>query len=240
MSSKLSPEEYVEASEAVRSGEYFREASSIYDNIAHDPMAERYLYLFITGLATAILLISFIAMRSLYPLTRAVPFIVSSENIIEDVPTIRSLLAQKGSDPSLALLQFMVGNYVKNREEYNIEEFDKNMNGVKAQSTDEVFSDYQDMVDPRNPASPITLYQRHSIKIIDILSTKLYENNDKQVMEVLYEATVESKNSLKKSRWQANISFTYSGLELDDSGMQAKPVTFLVTQYDNKRLQDIE
>ena len=239
-SSQLPPEEYSETSESVRSGEYFREASSVYDAMIHDTMSERYFYVVITALASLILLVALWAMQKLYPLERAVPFIVSSENLVEDVPNIRSLLAEKGDDPSEALLGFMVSNYVKNREEYDIEAIDKNLNGVKTQSTEEVFQQYQDFVDPRNPNSPITQYQRHSTKKIQILNSKLYKTGDSQVMEVLYEASVKGKNTIKKSRWQANISFIYSGIELDDGGEGVKPVTFIVTKYDNKLLQDIQ
>ncbi|MGE0755219.1 MAG: VirB8/TrbF family protein, partial [Alphaproteobacteria bacterium] len=167
-------------------------------------------------------------------------FIVSSDNMTEDMPQIRSLLVQPGQDPSMALLEFMIGNYVKNREEYDIEKFDRNMNGIKTQSTQEVFDEYQNYVDPRNPESPITRYQRHSIKKVQILSTNYYEADDEKTMEVLYEAEVESKNSLKKSRWQAKISFIYSGIELDESKGEISPLTFIVTRYETKRLQDIQ
>lgn len=233
-------DEYLEAGESIRTGEYFREAGNVYDALTHDPMAERYFYVLITALAGLILLISFWAMSNLYPLERAVPFIVSSDNLAEDVPTIRTLLDHKGTNASDALLNFMIGNYVKDREEYTIDGFDQQMNGVKTQSTEEVFQQYQADVDPRNPQSPITLYQRHSVKKIDILNTKIFKNDDTQTMEILFEASVKSKNSLKKSRWQANISFIYSGIELDEKGNSVKPVSFIVTKYEHKRLQDIQ
>ena len=49
-------EEYLSIAEKVRSGEYFREARSMYDVGVNDPMSERYFYLFITSIALLLLL----------------------------------------------------------------------------------------------------------------------------------------------------------------------------------------
>ncbi len=235
------PEQSPELTEKIRTGEYYREALHMYDSLVHDPMAERYFYVLITILSGFILLITFVAMQGLYPLQTPVPFIYSINDVVEDVPRIQTLLVKKGEDPSEALLRFIVENYVMKREEYNIDTIDSNMNGIKAQSTPEVFTAFQNYVDPQNnPESPINLYQRHSMRKIAILSSKRLSSEAKYGMEILFEATVESKNDTKKSRWQANIAFNYSGLTLDESTGKAKPVDFLVTQYDNKRLQDIK
>jgi type IV secretory pathway component VirB8 len=65
---------------------------------------------------------------------------------------------------------------------------------------------------------------------------KLYSDE----MEVIFEAAVESRTDIKKSRWRANISFQYSGLELDQKTGSPSPVNFVVTKYHSKRLQDIK
>jgi type IV secretory pathway component VirB8 len=57
-------------------------------------------------------------------------------------------------------------------------------------------------------------------------------------MEVVYEATVESKTDIKKTLWQANIAFNYNGIELDEETGKVKPISFVVTDYRIKRLQD--
>jgi type IV secretory pathway component VirB8 len=57
-------------------------------------------------------------------------------------------------------------------------------------------------------------------------------------MEVIFDATVESKAAVKKSRWRANIAFKYSGIELDEKSEHVKSVNFIVTKYHSKRLQD--
>ena len=62
-------------------------------------------------------------------------------------------------------------------------------------------------------------------------------SEDGTEVEVLYDAIVESKNEVKKSRWKANITFRYSGIELDEKD-KPKPLSFVVTQYRTKRLQE--
>jgi type IV secretory pathway component VirB8 len=230
------PDEYLEIAEKVRTGEYFREARSMYDMTVHDPMAERYLYVAITALAGIILTTAIIAVQGLYPLSSSVPFIVSTNDIVEDLPRIKSVLAYKGENPSAALLRFLVNNYVALREEYNIDTFDRNISGIKSQSAPDVYGEFQQAIDPRNPDSPVAQYQRHSKRSITILSSK--QLPDQQAMDVTFEAKVEGNGEVKTSTWQANIAFEYNGVTLDENTDKVKAVNFVVTRYRSKRLQD--
>ena len=230
-------DDYREVAEKVRTGEYFREARNIYDLMVHDAMAERYMYMLVTAVGVVIFLVAVVASRALYPLQTSVPFAFSADNLVEELPRITSLLSYKGEDPSEALLNFMVKNYVSFREGYDIDTFDRNSNGIKSQSSPEVFDVYQRQVDTANPESPLALYQRHSKRKITILSTKRLYDQDFG-MEVTFEAAVESKTDIKKTLWQANIAFNYSGVALDQKTEKVKPVTFTVTDYRVKRLQD--
>lgn len=230
-----SPHEDDDIAEKIRTGEYYQEARSMYDLAVHDPMAERYLYVLITVLAILSSIVAFVAVQGLYPLKTPVPFIVNTTNITEDVPHIRTLIGHEGETPSEAMLRFYAENYTTMREEYDIEKLDRNASGIKSQSSDQVFADFQRSLDPRNPDSPITLYQRYSTREITVL--RVTQHKGESHLEVIYEAAVETKGNVKKSHWQADISFNYSGIELDEKGT-VKPVSFIVTQYRTKRLQD--
>ncbi len=233
------PEDYIQISEKVRTGEYFREARGMYDLMVNDPMSERYLYVLITALSLLIFLIAFIAVQSLYPLQRAVPFIVNTNDIAEDLPHIKTLIRTEGENPSEAMLRFLVHNYVTLRETYDIDTFDHNVGGVQSQSSPDVFGGFQQYIDPRNPESPITLYQRHAKRDIEILySRRLFDQE--YGMEVIFDALVEDKGEVKRSRWQANIAFQYNGIALDEKSEKVTPVSFIVTQYRTKRLQDVK
>lgn len=232
------PAEHLETAEKVRTGEYFREGRSMYDMMVHDPMAERYIYIVITAIAVLIFFIAFSAMRALYPLETPIPFAVASNNLVEDVPRMKSMLAQKGENPSEALLRFLVQNYVDTREGYEVDTFERDVNGVRSQSTKEVMDKYRELIDPNNPDSPLTLYQRHSKRKIEIISYKHLDDEEGSA-EVEFEATVIGKTDIKKTRWQANISFNYSGIALDDETGKVNPMEFVVTDYRIKRLQDV-
>lgn len=220
----------------VRTGEYYREAMSMYDVTVNDPMAERYVYVFITFCAMLVFLIGFFGMQGLYPLERAVPLTYLTHDLYEDIPRIRSLQSFKNENPSESLLRFLVRNYVVLREEYNISTFDRNVNGIKSQSSEDVFRKFQRFIDPNNPESPIKVYQRHSKRKIRVLSTR--RNPDG--MEVVFESLIDSRTDVKKSHWRANIAFQYSGIELDEKSDTVKPMNFVVTEYSSKRLQDIK
>lgn len=233
-------EDYLEIAEKVRTGEYFQEARQMYDIEVHDVMSERYFYLVITLLSALVLLVAFVAARALYPLQTSVPFIYNTSDAVEDLPRVRSLLEYKGQDPGEALLNFMVRNYVRSYEEYDVETFDRNVNAIQSQSAPDVFAIFQSLITPGNPESPIATYQRHSRRTVAVVSSKRLREESGYDMEVMFEATVENKDnkSIKKSRWLADIAFQYSGLELDEKGETIKPVSFTVTKYETKRLQD--
>lgn len=233
---ELQAKTYLRIAEKVRTGEYFREARSMYDVTIHDPMSERYLYVFITGLAVFVLMIALIAVQGLYPLQSAIPLIYITHDFYEDIPHIQSLQTYKNEDPSEALLRFLVKNYILVREEYDIGTFDRDVNSVKSQSSDSVYKEFQQFIDPHNPESPITVYQRHSKRKINVLKIRRLSDG----MEVIFEATIDSRTEVKRSHWRANISFQYSGVELDDKTDKVKPMNFVVTAYNSKRLQDMK
>jgi type IV secretion system protein VirB8 len=230
-------DEHIEIGEKIRSGEFFRESRLMYDFAVHDPMAERYFYLLVSVLSGFVLLAGIIAVNGLYPLKHSMPFIVSSTNITDEYPSIHSLLTIKNESASAAVLRFVIQNYVTLREEYDIDKFDRNTSGIKSQSTPQVFEEYQRLTSPTTPESPITLYQRHSKRNIQVLSTRQLSDS---TMEATFEATVISKTDVKKSSWQANITFNYSGIALDESTGKVIPFTFTVTGYKVKRLQDVK
>ncbi|NBX03720.1 MAG: hypothetical protein EBR02_06645 [Alphaproteobacteria bacterium] len=233
-------EAHYATSEKVRSDEYFREARVMYDVAIHDPMAERYFYVLITCISMVIFLLVIYAANSLYPLKTPVPFIYKSRDIVEDFPRIKPLRAFEGEDAKDAVMRFLVSNYVLQREEYNIATIDRNIASIKSQTAKEAYEEFERFLDTRNSESPIKVYQRISTRSIEVLSVRSLVDAKTEV-EVIFEATVNTtvntKTETKKSRWLVNISFSYSGLALDDKG-KPKSISFIVTKYRSKRLQD--
>lgn len=228
--------EYRRMADKIRSGEYFEESREMYDVMVHDLMSERYMYIFITIVAAFIFLISYAAKESLYPLNNAVPYVFHPTDPLEDMPHMKSLQSYKGEDPGEGVLRYMIQNYIKLRETYSVERFDLFVEGVRNQSAPAVMAEFQAMVDPRNALSPVVQYQRHSKREVSVLS---YRRQGLDSMEVEYEATVTGRGEIRRSRWKANIAFQYSGVTLNDEG-KVNPLSFTVTEYQTKRIQDVQ
>ena len=232
------PDEYLQIADKVRSGEYFREARSMYDVSVNDPMAERYFYVFITSLALLTFLCAFFAMQSLYPLNRSVPFIYALNDVLEDMPSIAPLRTSPEESVDDAVLFFMAKNYVNQYESYNINQLERNYSGIQHVSTPEVFAKYQGMLQTNNPESPVVKYERHSLRQIDFLSVMRLES-PANTLEILFDANVVNAETSQKTRYKATISYQYSGVEFDSKTDTVKPVVFTVTSYSSKLFQDV-
>ena len=231
--------EYIEISEKVRSGEYFREVRRVIDSDLHDPMTDRYWYILLTIPSVIIVIIVIFALQSLYPLNPEVPFIYGINDIMEDSPHIKSLIEVSGEGADAALQRFVVSNYVKEREEYNVANFDRNQIALQILSSKPVFEEYLKSIALDNPNSPIVLYQRRIARNVKILFTQLTQKPDKNqqnlrdyAMRVVYEATLtpESKEN-PPTRGQVDVNFKYEPIKIDEKTEKIIPYGFLVTGY---------
>ncbi len=240
----LTSEEYIEIAEKVRSGEYFRDVRLMVDIDINDPMAERYWYIAVTFMAFLIAAVSVVAWLGFYPLEPRVPFIFSTNDIVEEVPHLQSLAAYHNEDPNVALRRFLVQNYVKMREDYDASTFDRSHNAVESLSTTQVLNEYEAFISPQNPESPIALYQRNAKRQVTITGSELVEDNSKSTdnklgyrMFVYYDAKVikgETENPVTKH--QVDIAFQYKDIKLDQATGKISPYGFIVTSYHNKNL----
>lgn len=231
--------EYIEISEKVRSGEYFREVRRVIDSDLHDPMTDRYWYILLTIPSVIIVIIVIFALQSLYPLNPEVPFIYGINDIMEDSPHIKSLIEVSGEGADAALQRFVVSNYVKEREEYNVANFDRNQIALQSLSSKPVFEEYLKSIALDNPNSPIVLYQRRMARNVKILFTQLTKKPNKNqqnlrdyAMRVVYEATLtpESKEN-PPTRGQVDVNFKYEPIKIDEKTEKIIPYGFLVTGY---------
>lgn len=233
-------DEYVEIAEKVRSGEYFREARAMLNIDVHEPMAERYWFMLITFLSFAITGMAIIAFLALFPLKMRVPFIFATNNIIDDLPRIKSLLNYVGEDPNVALRRHLAQHYVELREQYDAAFFDRDHNAVLYLSRPNVLKEYEDFVSPLNPYGPVSMYQRNTKRKINIISTVEIEDNNKKEngrkqysVQVVYEAFLKrGDQEIKQGNYyKVNIAFIYEDISLDNETNKIKPYGFIVTSY---------
>jgi type IV secretory pathway component VirB8 len=243
-------EEYIDISERVRSGEYFREVRRMVDTDLHDPMTDRYWYILISIPSLIIALIAFIALQSLYPLKPSIPFVFGINDIMEDMPRIKSLIEVRGEGADAALQRFLITNYVKEREEYNAATFDRNQIALQSLSTKQVLDEHQKSIALSNPQSPIVLYQRHTRRIVKMISAQLLEkpspktdnnqlDNRDYVMRITYQTELKP-NSKENSAtlWQVDVAFKYEPIKLNVETKEITPYGFLVTGYNTKPISE--
>lgn len=234
MQEQIDPSDIEDTTQKIRSGEYFREAQQMYDFAVHDPMSERYFYILLTGMAVIIMFISFGAVRSLYPLERKIPFVIESLDMQKDLPVVRPLKLSQDEDANVAILRFLMTNFVQMREQYDITQIERNASGIRSQSSDKVFNEYQRFMDPRSQASPIVMYQRDAKRTIVVASQRLRAPG---VMEVLFDAYLDNSGDRKVSRHLAAVAFEYEGVKVDDNAV-ITPFTFSVTDYSSRSLEE--
>jgi len=240
---ELTTEEYIEISEKVRSGEYFREVRQMVDIDLHQPMTDRYWYILLTIPALLIVFSAISALQSLYPLKPEVAFIYGINDIVEDSPHIQSLIKVEGEGADVALQRFLVSNYVKEREEYDVATFDRNQTALQFLSTPQVFLEYQKSIALDNPSSPIVLYQRHTVRNIKILSTQIIQKPEEgakgrdYTMRMVFDESLSPANkNATLSRWQVDVAFMYEPVSIDEKTNKVIPYGFLITGYKIRRL----
>ncbi len=220
----------------VRSGEFFREARLVYHQRYHDLMTERYLYLSVTGVSLCISLMAFVAVNLFFPLKTNVPFIYTTRDSVSDLPRMR-LIGNPGEDANLSLRRFLVENYVRMREEYRVEWLERNDGGVISQSAPDVAAEYRAWMDPRNPDSPVTRFQRRATRSVRSVQVRSVSADTNQ-MEARVEAVVEDGLVQRKEVSVANITFRFEDIQVDQKTGATTPLTFIVTAYTSTPVQE--
>lgn len=227
------PEDYIDIAEKVRSGEYFRESKAMYDIMVNDAMSERYFYVFVSVIALFTMIVTFNAMDALYPLTRILPFVNKTDDMVNENPYIYRLKSSPEQSTDEAIMLYYARTFVQQYEEYDIRTLERNMNGLRSNSSAELFGNYQRMMQPTNPESPVVKYQRHSSRLVQVLSTKTIQAAT-PIMEVIFDVIIRTDNTSQTTKYRALIGYEYSNIEIEMISGRIKPPTFLVTSYSSK------
>ena len=220
-----------EIAEKIRTGEFFRESIQAYHQSYHDPMTDRYFFIGVTAVSLVILILAFAAIVAIYPLSKDVPFIYYSDNLVSDILKMAPL-GDREDDANYLLKTFLTTNYLRLREGYSVTTVDRNQLGVQSQSSDQVFSDYQQLLDPRNAESPITKFQRNAVRRVEPLTYLLeVAQGDAERMIINYRERVISGTDVSSRRRRAIITFRFNEIKVDQSTGETSEMNFLVTGY---------
>lgn len=228
----------------IESGEYFQDAKKWFDTTYGAILGERSYLIIVGTVATFIIYYAYSSLTSLLPITQKMEVIMRQHESLQKFTAIHSMTeSYKQTDE--ALLLFHLRDYVKAREEYISDNIEINFHRVMALSTQKIFEEYQKFMDPRNPESPLALYERHTGRVINTLGVVISSSNgakqgspeykpDRATVE--FEATItEGDGKTKVEKWVSELTFNFKGIIVDQQDFKITPMEFLVTDYKSTR-----
>lgn len=227
------PEDSEEIAKKISSGEFFRESMEAYHKRYVDLISERYFYLGITAASVLIFLCSIVSIMLLYPLNKRVPFIYQTVDAVDDLPIMKPM-GERKVDVNQQIKEFLVANYIRFRENYSIDTLDRNANGVKSQSTDALYQQYQTLMDPANPNSPISLYQRQGVRNVAVERVNISNQGKEYRAEAKVNATLVTPEGTKKETLRVIITFSFDDIAVNQDTGDVSPLRFLVTSYQSE------
>ncbi len=209
-----------EIKEEVESGAYFIAARRWYSDIFHMPIAERSYFIIIILLAFLNGFFAIASFMGVFPISPIVPFVVYSDNVWEEAPRISRIAKSKGEDKNVAVMKFMLENYVTNRESYDLKLYELRYRNIWSQSTPGVFDQYKALMDAANPYGPYRLYTNRAKRVINITYMDFDRGPQYSVARVIYTASVVSladNQELSHSKWEADLTYDYTNFSVDQS-----------------------
>lgn len=223
--------------EMIRSGRYFQEALDWYDEKYHTPIIEKAYAIFITIIALLSTVFAIVAVVDFLPVTVKMPMLLKLEDLDQYDISVRPL-SEDTNDSNRVVLHYLLGEYVRARENYVVSRFQSDVNRVRASSSKEEFIEFMDYIAPSNPASPITRYERHTERQVEVASMDFGEMDDdfdaekvipSQVTVFFVARTSGAENEV--TRWKAMLRFDYTPFTINQENFTATPMKLVVTDY---------
>lgn len=219
--------------EQVRSGDYYRNAREWYADVHQSPLTQRVYMILATTIAFLAAVLGIVSVLLLLPLAEPHAVPARIEDMARQTVTLDRLTRpREAANP--ALMRFLLGQYVEQRERYRIDDLAQDINGIKSTSTPELFAEYRNFMNPQNPASPLALYQRTSVRGVRILSSRVFAKENPARAQVEYEATVQGVRQEGPARYVADIAFSYTPVTVNQDTGEITPMQFQVSAYSSK------
>jgi type IV secretory pathway component VirB8 len=247
---------------AVDDGSYYAAARTWYSELFHTPIAERSYYVIVIFLAIVNGYFAINSFMEVFPISPRIPFVTYTNDIWEDLPYIKRIASDQSEDKNVAVMKFLLGSYVENRESYDLRLYELRYRNIWSQSTAGVFEQYKTQMDASNSSSFYRLYTNKEKRVINVLSTNYTRTPGISEAHVIFDAAIVSladSQQVRHSKWRADITYKYTDFEVDqsldkdvwvahvlgltgkaagDSGERRKmvPMTFMVSNYQVKEL----
>lgn len=168
---------------------------------------------------------------SMLPISQTIPFVIYVDfDIDQKRALIKKLSTENTNQKSMneAISQYIIVQYVKNREEYDYKNLERQSLIVKNNSFFQVYKDFVRSFDLRNKESPILKY-KNKVKItVDILSISTYD-----IDTINARADIKIKKTLSTGEeFFENISLRYQISDIYLSYKKIVPLEFMVIEYE--------
>lgn len=245
--------------ESVEDGTYFKDALNWYFFRYVTPICDRTLLIFGAMIAAVVLYFLYQMIQSAFPLVEKVPVIIEAKDQTTYFPLITELKPKKGKpgyDQGIttsdeAILKFLISTYVDDRESFDFskgetEDVSIKFNRIKNLSSPEEYRNFQLIISPDNPNSPINNFGQNVKKTVQIESVtflrpevKNFTDQARQFLtnkiptdaEVRFSATQKtiSDNGTEedRTRYLAKINFKFDGVNKEQKGV----LKFTVNSY---------
>ncbi|EJE6498570.1 hypothetical protein LWQ05_005036 [Salmonella enterica] len=170
-----------------------------------------------------------LAIFGLTPLHKIEPYVVRVDEATGAVDAVAKLNATSRTETE-AVNKYMVGKYVRAREEFSTQLAPVNYKTVALMSAPPVANLYHEWFKPENPKSPLKVYAGGGTVNIRILNVSFLAPN---IASVRYEKTIRANDAVTRSMWLATVTFRYSNAAMSEDDRLVNPIGFEVTDYRN-------
>lgn len=223
-----------EVSNAVESGEYYRDAMRWYSVLYHSPISERALLIILTSLAVFITLIALLSLFMLLPVRETKTTVIYTEDTLDTIATVHPMMQNPLDNPNEAVRLWLLEDFVRAWEAYDIDRQEFLHKRVWAQSAQPVYAQYVGWY--RSAESPTIRYERHTKRIIEVRRVTVLEQSGLDgKANVVFVATEDATPEPRNSLWSADIAFRFSEIEVDQETGEITPMKFEVIGYESKQ-----
>lgn len=235
-----------DVTESIESGEYYRDAMRWYGTMYHSPISQRALLIIITVIALLITLMAVIGVFVMLPLSETKTMIVRVPESLSKVARVEQMTENPAQDPNQIVMNWFVSDFIKAREEYDIDKQQSYFKRVYVLSSPGVYDDYVTLF--KSSQSPTVRYERHTTREVEmnnirVESVNVVESATGSAAEVVdvtakvkYTATETTPTDDRNSIWLADIAFRFSKIHVDQVTGDITPMEFKVTGYESKQL----
>lgn len=243
-------DEREKVSELIKSGKYYDEALKWYNSRYTTPKSQLVTMSIFAMVAVFAFFVSVTTTISIFPLTDEESYYVERELKFTEAMKV-SRIGKDGENATISYLKFMLGEYVKSREEYNPANINRNFNFIIELSDEKIFMDYLAIADQnKNPNHPVWQYGSRAIKEIFVTKISLtdidpklknYQEDAEYTAKVSFVSSLLFSDNLEqKEKSEATVKFRFSPIDIDQETNEIKQLPkLLVTDYKTNKLENL-